>query len=104
MKFLALIIGLLIAVPSLAGAQSGAALDPNHTSANFAAKHLLISTVQGNIPIKSTNVVLGADYLPSAVEAVMDLTKIDTHNDRRDNDLRSERFFDVAQYPEMTFK
>lgn len=104
MRVLAPIVALLIAMPLPAGAQNAAALDSNHTSANFAAKHLLISTVQGNIPVKSTSIVLGGDYVPSSVEAVMDLTKIDTHNDRRDNDLRSERFLDVAQYPEMTFK
>jgi polyisoprenoid-binding protein YceI len=101
---LAPIIALFFALPSLAGAQNAAALDLNHTATNFAAKHLLISTVQGNIPIKSTSIVMGADYVPASIDAVMDLTKIDTHNDRRDNDLRSERFLDAAQFPEMTFK
>lgn len=103
-SFLAPIVALLIAVPALAGAQNAATLDPNHTAANFAAKHLLISTVQGNVPVRSTSIAMGSDYLPASIEAVMDLTKIDTHNDRRDNDLRSERFLDVAQFPEMTFK
>ena len=101
---LAPILALLFAVPSLAGAQGTASLDPNHTAANFAAKHLLISTVQGHIPIRSTSIVMGADYVPASIEAVLDLTKIDTHNEKRDNDLRSERFLDVAQFPEMTFK
>jgi polyisoprenoid-binding protein YceI len=94
----------LILLPSLAGAQGTMALDPNHTSANFSARHLLISTVQGYVPIKSTSVVIGADYVPVSVEAVMEMTKIDTHNERRDNDLRSERFLDVARFPEMMFK
>ncbi|MEO8138070.1 MAG: YceI family protein [Gemmatimonadota bacterium] len=28
---------------------------------------------------------------------------VDTRNERRDNDLRSERFFEVEKYPEVTF-
>ena len=79
-------------------------MDPNHTQAHFTVKHLLISTVEGTIPIKSVTATLGSNRIPTSVMAVMDLTKIDTHNDQRDSDLRSEKFFDVAQYPEMTFK
>lgn len=79
-------------------------IDLNHTSAHFSAKHLLISTVQGDIPVKSVTVALGADNVPTTVMATLDLTKIDTHNDDRDKDLRSERFFNVQQYPDMTFK
>jgi polyisoprenoid-binding protein YceI len=79
-------------------------IDPNHTSAHFAAKHLLISTVQGDIPVKSVKVTLAADNIPTSVEATLDLTKIDTHNDQRDSDLRSDKFLNVQQFPEMTFK
>src|SRR5579883_1784804 len=94
----------LVTAPVAVSAQSTATLDPNHTATHFAAKHLLISTVQGSIPIKSTAVSLGEDFVPTSIEAVMEMTKIDTHNEKRDDDLRSERFLDVAKYPEMTFK
>jgi polyisoprenoid-binding protein YceI len=79
-------------------------IDPNHTSAHFAAKHLLISTVQGDIPVKSVKVTLASNNIPTSVEATLDLTKIDTHNDQRDSDLRSDKFLNVQQFPEMTFK
>jgi polyisoprenoid-binding protein YceI len=93
-----------VAAPVSVAAQSTATLDPNHTATHFAAKHLLISTVQGSVPVKSTAIALGDDYVPTSIEAVMEMTKIDTHNDKRDEDLRSERFLDVAKYPQMTFK
>lgn len=80
------------------------AMDPNHTQAHFEVKHLLISTVQGTIPIKSVTVALNSGKIPTSVTAIMDLTKIDTHNDQRDSDLRSDKFFNVTQFPEMTFK
>ncbi len=79
-------------------------MDPNHTQTHFAVKHLLISTVEGTIPIKSVTVALNSSKIPTSVTAVMDLTKIDTHNDQRDSDLRSDKFFNVTQFPEMTFK
>ena len=40
----------------------------------------------------------------SSVTATIDTTSINTKNDKRDEDLRSEHFFDVAKYPMMTFK
>lgn len=92
----------LCAVP--VRADGPATVDPAHTSTAFAAKHLLISTVQGYVPVKEATVSLGAAGMPVSAEAVMDLVKIDTHNERRDSDLRSERFLEVAKYPEMTFK
>jgi polyisoprenoid-binding protein YceI len=99
------LVGTLLATTfSIVGAQEAPRIDPNHTSAHFAAKHLLISTVQGYVPVKSVAVMLGKDYVPTSVEAQLDLSKIDTHNDRRDNDLRSQRFLAVEQYPDMTFK
>ena len=102
-KSLPLIVAVLLAsTPAALGEPT--ALDLNHTSTYFTAKHLLISSVPGYIPVTSAKMELASGNIPSSIEAVMDLNKIDTHNERRDNDLRSERFLDVARYPEMTFK
>jgi polyisoprenoid-binding protein YceI len=97
------------AAASFCAAATGAraediSVDPNHTTTHFAVKHLLISTVEGTIPVKSVSVTLDANKIPTAITAVMDLTKLDTHNDQRDSDLRSDKFFNVQQYPDMTFK
>jgi polyisoprenoid-binding protein YceI len=64
----------------------------------------LISTVEGTIPVKSVTVTVDSTKIPTAITAVMDLTKLDTHNDQRDSDLRSDKFFNVQQFPDMTFK
>lgn len=85
-------------------AQTSVTFDLNHTTTNFSAKHLLISTVRGNIPVRSVSGTLGPDDIPESIDAVMDLTKLDTHNEKRDDDLRSPRFLEVQKYPEMTFK
>ena len=97
------------AAASLFGAATGArageiSIDPNHTTTHFAVKHLLISTVEGTIPVKSISVSVDSNNIPTTISAVMDLTKLDTHNDQRDSDLRSDKFFNVQQFPDMTFK
>jgi polyisoprenoid-binding protein YceI len=38
------------------------------------------------------------------VEMTADATSIDTGNDIRDNDLKSDKYFNVAKYPTITFK
>jgi polyisoprenoid-binding protein YceI len=100
-------VALAVAALSLqagAFADTPATVDLNHTAAHFAAKHLLLSTVQGSIPLKEARATLGSGGMPISVEALFDITKLDTHNERRDNDLRSERFLDAAKFPEMSFK
>ena len=44
-----------------------------------------------------------AREIPLAVAAELDASKVDTHNDKRDGDLRSEHFFNVATWPTITF-
>jgi polyisoprenoid-binding protein YceI len=79
-------------------------VDPVHSSATFTAVHLGISHVVGTIPIKSaTLVVPSSGNVPTSVQATLDPSGIDTHNQMRDDDLRSEHFFDVKQFPVMSF-
>lgn len=79
--------------------------DLNHSSALFTATHLAIAHVTGTIPLKSVVLKIpDGSTVPVSATAVLDPSGLDTHNDRRDNDLRSAHFFDVATYPQMTFQ
>jgi len=42
--------------------------------------------------------------LASSVTAEIDLNSIDTNNEQRDNHIRSADFFDVEQFPSMTYR
>jgi polyisoprenoid-binding protein YceI len=80
-------------------------IDPAHSAAQFAVRHLGISTVRGEF----RKVSGGASYDPAdpsktALEAAIDATTVDTRVDMRDNDLRSPNFLDVQKYPTITFK
>lgn len=79
-------------------------IDTAHSAAHFAVKHMLVSTVRGDLgPVKGTVTWDGQDVRTIAVEAVIDVTQVNTRNEGRDKDLRSANFFEVEKYPEMTF-
>ncbi len=78
--------------------------DPSHTSASFSVKHLTLTTVSGSIGVKSATLDTAPDNTLTSVQATLDLATIDTKFAQRDDDLRSDHWFDVAKYPEMTFK
>ncbi len=80
-------------------------VDPNHTTAQFTARHFGIVPVVGTIPVKSAVVKLASgSQIPIEVSAELDPSNEDTHNGMRDNDIRSGHYFDVATYPNMTFQ
>jgi polyisoprenoid-binding protein YceI len=91
-------------VPARA-ANSNWQFDPQHSSAQFAVHHLGLSTVRGAFSkISGTMVLDDQDITKSNVEVSIDVNTVDTREPDRDKDLRSERFFDVAHFPTMTFK
>ncbi len=80
-------------------------IDANHSEADFAIKHMSISTVHGTFRgISGTVTFDPANVAKSGVEASIDVTSVDTGVAARDNHLKSPDFFDVAKFPTMTFK
>ncbi|MGB8474875.1 MAG: YceI family protein [Candidatus Acidiferrum sp.] len=80
-------------------------IDPAHSSAQFAVKHLTISTVRGAFTsVKGTLQFDDKDITKSSVDVTIDVNSVDTRVAARDKDLRSDHFFDVEHFPTMTFK
>ena len=81
------------------------AIDPVHSEVGFRVRHLGISNVDGTLSDVAGTLTLGAGGLASMqTEATIQATSIDTENDQRDNHLRSADFFDVEQFPTLTFR
>ena len=90
---------------TLASAQAPFVVDRAHTSASFSVSHLTLTTVTGSVALKEVTIAgAGPDRVPSSIVADFDLKTIDTHEDTRDADLRSDHWFDIAKYPDMIFK
>jgi len=80
-------------------------VDTGHSSAGFSVKHLMVSTVRGNLgPIKGTIDYDGKSLDSIKVNVSIDVSAINSGNEGRDKDLRGEGFFDVAKFPTATFK
>jgi polyisoprenoid-binding protein YceI len=96
----------IAAAPALALAQATTwNIDPAHTQSTFTVKHLVISTVRGEFRKTTGTVMLDEkDPTKSSVEATIDAASVHTREDKRDEDLRSDNFFEVAKYPTITFK
>lgn len=97
-------LGLLAALISITSFSQWAA-DKNHSKLGFEVTHLLVTDVEGNF--KSFDISLNAskdDFTDAQVTVTADINSINTDNDYRDNDLKSEKYFDAAKFPELTFK
>lgn len=97
----------LAAVLSLpaAAATSTWQIDPNHSAAQFAVRHLAISTVRGAFTKVSGTIQFDdKDIAKSSVDVTIDAASVDTRVEGRDKDLRSDHFFEVEKYPTLTFR
>lgn len=79
-------------------------LDPAHSDVDFVVRHAGISKVRGTFAAVEGRLVVAEDFNSSTVEVTVDVASINTKNDGRDQHLRSADFFDVEQFPTMTFR
>ncbi len=105
-KRLVLLSGILALAASLAVAQTSTWVpDKAHSSVDFTILHMGLSNVRGHFGNIGGSITLDdADISKSKVNVTIDVTTVDTGVTMRDNDLKSENFFDVAKFPTATFE
>ena len=105
-KSLACSFAVLLAVGTMGSSVHAATytLDAAHTTIGFSVRHMMVSNVKGSfgefegtIEFDETN--------PSAMtaSATIKVASVDTANEKRDDHLRNEDFFDAPQFPTITF-
>ena len=95
----------LIFSPCLRAQETTWRIDPLHSGAHFSVRHLMISTVRGEFTGVTGSVTYDPkDSTQDTVEATIDCSTVNTGVAKRDAQLRTTDFFDVARYPVMKFK
>ncbi len=79
-------------------------IDPVHSCIHFSIRHFVVSKIHGRFTKWGGTMQLDeASPASSKVEVHIDASSIDTNDPRRDGHLQGADFFNVAQYPEITF-
>lgn len=77
-------------------------IDPAHSAVTFSVRHLM-SKVRGRFSEVEGHIVVGPTPDTWSAEASIAMRSVSTGTQMRDDDLRSERFFDTDAYPIMIF-
>jgi len=79
--------------------------DKSHADITFRISHLGFSSTHGRFNDFEGTLMLDPDDISTgSVEVIIKTSSIETSWPKRDKDLKSERFFNVEQFPEMVFK
>lgn len=80
-------------------------VDPDHSTVEFSVMHLKINRVKGLFERFQANISFDHDDLTTTViQASIDANSITTRQPQRDEHLKSEDFFHVVKYPNITFQ
>jgi polyisoprenoid-binding protein YceI len=102
-KFMLILIAIAMALPVTV--QSAVYdIDPAHSDFGFSVKHMVIANVKGTFQKIEGTLEFNDNNKLTAASAVIAAESIYTKIEKRDNHLRSPDFFDVAKYPNITFK
>lgn len=79
-------------------------IDQSHSDIAFKIKHMMISTVSGNFKDFTATVdTEGNDFKNAKINFSAKIDSINTNNADRDGHLKSDDFFNAAEYPELKF-
>ena len=91
-----------VAAPSRAEDYS---IDPAHSGVHFKISHIGLSWIHGRFNTYSGSCAVDPDDAGKcSFEMKINTDSIDTNNKMRDNHLRSPDFFNVKQFPTITFE
>lgn len=92
----------LSALPAMAAADTYT-IDPSHTYPNFKIDHLGFSMLHGRFGKTTGRMSMDRAKGTGSADIIIDAASIDTGHAKRDDHLRSPDFFNVMEFPQITF-
>ena len=77
--------------------------DPAHTQIEFTARHLVVTKVRGRFEKYTGSVTFDGEPTSSKWQLSIETGSVNSGQERRDEHLRGDDFFDSAKYPTMEF-
>ncbi len=77
--------------------------DATHTPVDFVARHLMVAKDRGTFRKVQGTLIVGESPENSSLDVTVEMTSVDTREEARDTHLRSADFFDVDNFPTMTY-
>ena len=79
-------------------------IDASHTRIGFSARHAMVTKVRGHFDeFEGAAHVDTANPAASSVTVTINAASVTTGNEQRDGHLKTPDFFDVENYPQITF-
>ena len=79
-------------------------IDASHSEVQFKVKHLMVTTVTGNLKSFSGSVKTSKeDFSDAKISFTADMRSLTTGSEQRDQHLAGEDFFEIEKFPELTF-
>lgn len=78
-------------------------IDASHSELGFSARHAMVTKVRGSFTDFTATASTEENLNNAQIDVKIDVASIDTRNKQRDEHLRSADFFDVENYPHITF-
>lgn len=98
-----LVIALVFAVSAIASAATWK-VDASHSNIGFKVKHLMISNIYGSFLDFDVTVEFDENnYSNATIDVTINTESVDTDNEKRDGHLKGADFFDVENFPNITF-
>jgi polyisoprenoid-binding protein YceI len=103
-KWSLLLLGALV-LGLTASAQTKWKLDKSHSSVRFSVSHMVVSEAEGTFKTWDGTVEhTKPDFSDAKISFTIDVASINTDNERRDNHLKSDDFFNAEKYPTIKFE
>jgi len=79
-------------------------LDPQRSKVSYSGRHMFgMGVVHATFIIRSGELRVADPITASTVTVTVDAGSFESHNRKRDNDVRGASLLDVAAYPDITF-